>query len=188
MTAANMITLARIILIPAFMILATIPDEKTKLAAIIVFALASLTDGIDGYVARKYHQVTNFGKFIDPLADKLLVLSALLVLMLNGSLPIWAAMIILTREFTVTSLRMVAAAEGIVIQAAMWGKIKTFTQIICILILLFGWELRLGPGPLTLSSICIWLMTAVAVISGVDYIWSNFSVIKDGITQRGQKK
>ena len=188
MTVANMITLIRILLIPAFMFLATIPEGNAKLAAIIVFALASLTDGIDGYVARKYNQITNFGKFIDPLADKLLVLSALLVLMQSGSLPMWAAMIILTREFTVTSLRMVAAAEGIVIQAAMWGKVKTFTQIICILILLFGWDLQLGQGALTLSNLCIWLMTAVAVISGVDYIWSNFNVIKQGVTKRGQTK
>ena len=185
MTTANIITMVRIALIPIFMILATCEGTTSDVCALVIFAVASFTDGIDGYIARRYNQVTNFGKFMDPLADKLLVMSALLIFVENGTIPAWAAVLVLAREFAVTSLRMVAAADGIVIQAAVWGKIKTFTQIVCIIILL----LRLDPiviaGSLTLQSLCVYIMVAVTVISGIDYIKNNFSVIKDGFVQRG---
>lgn len=184
MTAANIITLTRILLIPAFMVLANRADAVSQVLALCIFALASLTDGLDGYIARKYKQVTNFGKFIDPLADKLLVMSALLIFVGQGVIPAWAAAVVLAREFAVTSLRMVAAADGVVIQAALWGKIKTFAQIICIIILL----LHPDPDPLlwalTLQNLCVAVMVIVSVISGINYIFNNFSVIRDGFFQK----
>ncbi len=184
MTTANIITMVRIVLIPVFMVLAYRTDQTSAILTIAIFAIASLTDGLDGYIARKYKQVTNFGKFIDPLADKLLVMSALLIFVQEGVIPAWAVTIILAREFTVTSLRMVAAADGVVIQAAFWGKLKTFSQIICILILLYQPEPLMLTSWLTLQTLCIFIMVAVSVISGVDYVVNNFSVIRDGITQK----
>ena len=186
MTAANMITLVRVALIPVFMVAASLNSGAARTVAIIVFVLASLTDGVDGYVARKYNQVTNFGKFIDPLADKLLVLSALLIFLADGIVPVWAVMVILSREFVVTSLRMVAAAEGIVIAAGIWGKIKTFSQIVCIILLFLHVENVVLVGAFTLQDLCVWVMAAVAVISGAVYLKNNFSVIKDG-TSKGSK-
>ena len=184
MTAANIITMVRILLIPVFMLLSYHDGSFSDMLALAIFVLASFTDGLDGYIARKYKQVTNFGKFIDPLADKLLVMSALLIFVEQGVIPAWTTAIVLAREFTVTSLRMVAAADGIVIQAAMWGKIKTFAQIICIVLLMLIPEPYLLFGPVTLQHLCIAVMVAVSVISCVDYVARNFSVIKDGFFQQ----
>lgn len=189
MTVANIITLVRIALVPIFMACALLGSKTdANFLALTIFVIASLTDSLDGYIARKYKQITTFGKFIDPLADKLLVTSALLVFVEMGIMPAWAVMIILTREFAVTSLRMVAAAGGIVIQAAFWGKIKTLVQIIGIIALLLGlgsYEIILG---ITVQNIAVVAMVAVAVISGIDYIVRNIEIIKDGMTQGGKKK
>lgn len=180
MTTANKVTLARIALIPVFMVLAALPQGWAQWAALGVFALASLTDGVDGYIARKYNQVSNFGKFVDPLADKLLVFAALLLFVADGRMPAWACMLILARELVVSSLRMVAASQGVVIQASIWGKIKTLSHLICILLLLAGFD-AVAPwaGPL-----CTWVMTLTAVISGIIYIKDNFAVVRDGVSAK----
>lgn len=170
------------------MIMATSQSYTVRLAAIIVFIIASLTDGVDGYIARKYNQVTNFGKFIDPLADKLLVCAALLILMGRGDLPAWCVMIIIAREFVITSLRMVAAADGKVIAASIWGKIKTFTQIICVIILLYDMHFWIIPDVINSAGVCVFLMAATALISCFFYVKDNFNVIKDGLTQKGDSK
>lgn len=185
MTTANIITLVRIALIPIFMILANQEGATANILALLIFALASLTDGVDGHIARKYNQVTNFGKFMDPLADKLLVMSAMLIFVEQGIMPSWAVVVILAREFMVTSLRMVAAADGLVIQASIWGKAKTVIQIFAIIVLLLKLDPIVLAGSLTLQNLCIYAMVAITVISGISYIKDNFSVIKDGFVQKG---
>lgn len=185
MTVPNILTMIRILLIPVFMICAADNNPVTDLAAVIIFCVASITDFVDGRLARKNNQVTNFGKFMDPLADKLLVMSALLIFVERGTVPAWAAVVILGREFAVTSLRMVAAAEGKVIAANMWGKAKTATTMVCLIVLL----IRVPPiklfGWITIQDVLVWLMVIVTVISGYTYIKDNFSVIHDGFTQKG---
>lgn len=180
MTTANKITLVRIALIPVFMVLMALESTWADWAAFCVFALASLTDGVDGYIARKYNQVSNFGKFVDPLADKLLVFAALLIFVADGRMPAWACMLILARELTVSSLRMVAASQGVVIQASIWGKIKTVSHMVCILLLLAGGDSWFGwIGPL-----CTWVMAVTATVSGVIYIKDNFAVLRDGVSKK----
>ena len=136
MTTANKITILRVLMIPLFLIAVFLREDYAQIVALIIFILASITDSIDGYVARKYNQSTNFGKFMDPLADKLLVTAAILVFVERGQMPSWAAMIIIAREFAVTGLRLVAAADGLVIAAATSGKIKTAVSIVAICIML----------------------------------------------------
>jgi len=186
MTAANIITVARVLMIPIFYVFAVGTGAAHATVAIIIFILASLTDGIDGYVARKYKQITNFGKFMDPLADKLLVMTALLIFVGQGVVPAWAVTLILAREFVVTSLRMVAAAEGIVIQAAMSGKAKTLIQMICISFLLLRTEPVILFGNFTAWDLSVVAMVLVSTYSGIDYVVKNTAVIKDGFTQRGK--
>ncbi len=187
MTAANKITLSRIAVIPFFLVFVSIDNKACRIIALILFILASLTDGVDGYVARKYDQVTNFGKFIDPLADKLLVCSALLALMMKGLTPLWCVALILFREFIVTSLRTVAAAEGVVIAASIWGKIKTFSQIVCIIILLAGINFTIIPNVLDVKLLCAIIMGFTTAFSGIKYVVDNFSVISDGVS-KGEHK
>ncbi|MEA5038676.1 MAG: CDP-diacylglycerol--glycerol-3-phosphate 3-phosphatidyltransferase [Clostridiaceae bacterium] len=186
MTIPNILTMIRVLLIPVFMFCAVDGSALTDWLAVVIFCVASFTDFVDGYLARKYNQITNFGKFMDPLADKLLVMSALLIFVERGTVPAWAAVVILGREFTVTSLRMVAAAEGKVIAANYWGKAKTLTTMICLILLL----IRVPPvtvfSGFTLQDLLVWLMVIVTVISGYTYVKDNFSVIKDGFTQKGE--
>jgi CDP-diacylglycerol--glycerol-3-phosphate 3-phosphatidyltransferase len=179
LTVASRITLARIALIPVFMWAMLKPFPYAGLLALVIFMVASLTDAVDGYLARRMNQVTNFGKFVDPLADKLLVTSALLVFVQRGEMSAWAAMIIVTREFLVTSLRMVAVAEGRVIAAVWAGKIKTVVQILCIAFLLtdVGCEVEAWPG-VTLNAVAVWLMAAAAIWSGVVYVARHRDVLK----------
>ncbi len=169
MTAANWITLSRIALIPVFMVTLSYDTPVAQILSLIIFIFASLTDGIDGYVARRFNQVTTFGKFIDPLADKLLVTTAIVYFVQDGRMRAWAAVIILTREFVVTSLRMVAASEGHIIAAGPSGKIKMVVQIICISFLLTPLY-EISMGPFTAGQASVLLMVAVTVWSGIDYI------------------
>lgn len=180
MTTANKITLARIALIPVFMVLASMRQTWAAWAAFAVFAAAGLTDGLDGYIARRYNQVSDFGKFVDPLADKLLVFAALLLFVADGRMPVWSCMLILARELVVSSLRMVAAVQGVVIQASVWGKIKTFSQMVCILLLLAGFDRLFG----WIVPVCAWVMALTAVISGAIYIRDNFAVVRDGVSAK----
>ena len=184
MTLPNILTCIRVLLIPVFMVLAYQNNMPCDIAALIVYVGACLTDYVDGYLARKNNQVTNFGKFMDPVADKLLVMAALLIFVEDGTIPAWAVAIILGREFIVSALRMVAASEGLVIAANMWGKAKTMITMITLIFLLCP----IGPvmlGPISLQDILIWITVIITTISGVTYIIDNFSVIKDGFTQKG---
>ena len=174
MTTANKITLARMMLIPIFMYSAISEGAQGNFVALALFAIASLTDGIDGKIARKYNQITDFGKLVDPLADKLLVMSALLILLEQGILSSWACIIILAREFVVSSLRSIAASKGVVLAAAFWGKLKTLSQLVCDVVLY---------GSLTLKKLSIWVMVFFTVFSGYDYLKRNFYLIKDGVSK-----
>ncbi len=137
MNLANKLTLIRIFLVPVFLVFIAVKDiPYGSFIATFIFILASLTDKLDGYIARSRNQITNFGKFMDPLADKLLVTAALISLVDLQVVPGWAAVVIIAREFAVSGLRSIAAAQGRVIAASWWGKIKTVIQIIAIILLL----------------------------------------------------
>ena len=176
MTTANAITLARIALIPVFVIFLYADFPYSNLIALLLFSIASLTDGIDGYIARKYNQVTNFGKFIDPLADKLLVTAAILIFVEQGKMPAVMAVLILSREFIVTSLRVVAISQGKVLAAALSGKIKTVTQIVCIIVMLSPFASNTFFS-FTLNDISVWVMTLVTIYSGYDYLKNGAGLI-----------
>lgn len=186
MISANHITLIRIAMIPFFMFFAYKGDPKSMFIALIIFIIASATDALDGYIARKYNQITDFGKFIDPLADKLLVLSALLIFVENGQMPSVFCFIILAREFIITSMRTVIMGKGKVLAASMSGKIKTVVQIlgICIMFTNFAY-ISIGTFPIIgsvdINDIAVWSITLVTIWSGMDYLKANWAFIKDGI-------
>ena len=174
MTTANKVTMLRIAMIPMFMAVSYTDMRYSELFALIVFAVASITDSVDGYIARKYNQISDFGKFMDPVADKLLVFAALLIFVERGQMPSWAAMTILVREFAVTSLRLVAVEGGVVLAAGTSGKIKTVVSIIGICFMLtpiHGFELL--PGLLTVDSFAVWLMVITTLWSGIEYFYTN---------------
>lgn len=176
MNLPNRLTLARIIIIPIFMAFLLIQDAKghtifpyQDVVAALIFIVAATTDGLDGYIARKRGQVTNLGKFMDPLADKLLVSAALISLVELGKVPAWIAWVILGREFAVTGLRAIASAEGIIISASKLGKIKTVTQVIAIsAILLNDWPFSLLHIPIGQPFLYIALF--FTIWSGLDYL------------------
>ena len=185
MTIPNILTCIRVLLIPVFLVLAYQPSPKCAIWALVVYIVACCTDFVDGYLARKWHQITDFGKFMDPVADKILVLAALMIFVEQGTVPGWAAVIILGREFIVSSLRMVAAASGKVIAANWWGKAKTCITMITWILLL----LRLDPimlGSVSLQNLLIWVTVTITAISGITYITQNKAVILDGLTQKGK--
>ena len=180
MNTANKLTLLRVVLIPFFIVFALFTQTYAQIIAIAVFIIASVTDFLDGYIARKYNMVSDFGKFLDPLADKLLVTAALCVLVARGDMSVWILFIITVREFIVTGMRLIAAAKGIVIAASIWGKIKTMMQLIVIPVALlpdFGQYAPLFAGFSVMSGI-LWLVAVVTVISGVEYIIKNIDLIK----------
>ena len=192
MNLANKLTILRIILIPFFLVFITIKGILYgKLIAIIIFVIASITDKLDGYIARSRNQITRFGKFMDPLADKLLVTAALVSLVEYHIIPSWAAMIIIAREFAVTGLRSLAAAEGIVIAASAWGKAKTVTQIIAIILALINLNYnhvsmviikRIVMYPHRFlnytTHIAMTVAIAITIISGIDYFIKNKDVVR----------
>ncbi len=181
MNTANKLTLLRVILVPIFMVLFMIDSAACHYAALGVFVLASVTDWLDGYVARKYDQMTTFGKFVDPLADKVLTTAAFLILMHYGRMSVWALMIVLAREFMVAGVRLVAAGEGKVVAASMWGKLKTVTQMIAIIAAMLLLPVRstvFGVQPRLISDILIWLSVLFTVISGVDYLVKNWRLME----------
>ena len=180
MTTANKITLARIALIPFFVVFALINNPVSQLTALILFCLASFTDFLDGYIARKYNQITDFGKFVDPLADKLLVTAALIVFVGQGKMASWMVFIILAREFIITSLRNVAAAKGQVMAAAWSGKVKTCVQIAGVIVIFLESSL-LGTDFLT--PIAGWVVTLVTIYSGYDYLHRNWALVAEGATR-----
>lgn len=174
MNTANKITILRILLVPVFMFLLLMDGIGYRIAALAVFVIASATDGVDGYIARHYNQITTFGKFVDPLADKMLTTAAFLILLYYGKMSPWAVMIILAREFMVSGIRLVAAAEGKVIAASMWGKLKTVSQMAAVIaaIILMYPEFSEAPAML-ITNILIWISVILTVISGADYLWKN---------------
>lgn len=177
MNLANKITIARIFLIPIFMVflLAKIPYGVT--IAALIFIIAALTDSLDGYIARSKNQITKLGKFMDPLADKLLVTAALVSLVQMDKLSAWVVVVIISREFVVSVFRAIAAAEGIVIAASPWGKAKTVSQIVAIIsILLNNYPFNLFGFPF--ASLAIWIAVILTIISGIDYVYSNRRVLK----------
>lgn len=174
MNTANKLTILRIILVPVFMVLLMIENTGCRIAALAVFIIAALTDAADGYIARNYNQITNFGKFMDPLADKMLTTAAFLIFLYYGRMSPWAVMIVLAREFMVSGVRLIAAAGGNVIAASFWGKLKTVSQMVAIIaaiILLLPFFPQ--AAAILITDILIWLSVALTLISGADYLWKN---------------
>ncbi len=202
MNLPNKITLVRIFLVPIFMIVMFLPVPYANLIAFFIFIVASLTDFIDGRLARSKNLVTNFGKFLDPLADKLLVAAALIALVGQDKLPSWIATVIIAREFIVTGIRLIASNEGRVIAASIWGKMKTVTQIIAIsLLLIDNYRLPADESDIfmvqkfqnlianfnvapvegvvgILAIIMVAVATVATIFSGYDYIVKNKDVLK----------
>lgn len=179
MNTANKITMLRVVLVPIFMVLFLIDSTLCRTAALLVFIIASITDAIDGYIARHYNQITSFGKFVDPLADKMLTTAAFLILLYMGRISPWAVMIILAREFMVTGVRLLAAAEGNVIAASFWGKLKTVSQMVAIIAAI----ILIDPffptdAAIIITNILVWISVIFTALSGIDYLWKNRSLIK----------
>ncbi|WP_449353928.1 CDP-diacylglycerol--glycerol-3-phosphate 3-phosphatidyltransferase [Virgibacillus natechei] len=189
MNIPNKITISRIFLIPIFIILLSVPFDWgewnvgeghlpiSHFAAALLFIIASTTDWIDGYYARKYNLVTNLGKFLDPLADKLLVAAALILLIEMGLAPAWVVILIISREFAVTGLRLVAAGEGIVLAASSMGKLKTVTQIVAAAsLLLHNFPFSYVGFPF--ATIMLYIALFFTVYSGYDYFVKNWHVMR----------
>ncbi len=188
MNLANKITIARIILAPLFMIFLLMSIPFGEFVAFGLFIIASATDALDGYIARSRKQVTNFGKFLDPLADKMLIAAALIALVGLGNLNPLVAFVIIGREFAVTGLRVIAAGENVVISASNLGKLKTITQIVAISALMFqaGLESLVSVASerldalTTIVNISLVLAVIITIVSGVDYFYKNKDIIRLG--------
>ncbi|HPZ42442.1 MAG TPA: CDP-diacylglycerol--glycerol-3-phosphate 3-phosphatidyltransferase [Bacillota bacterium] len=177
MNLPNSLTLARLLLIPVFLVLVSLESLYTDAIAAAVFVLSAVTDGLDGYYARKNKQVTLLGKFMDPLVDKLLISAALVVLVELGRLPGWIAVVIISREFAVTGLRSIAAAEGVIITASKLGKIKTVTQVIAITAL-FLRDYPFSLIHLPFASIAMAVALLFTLWSGLDYFMKAWKFLK----------
>lgn len=175
MNTLNKLTLFRVVMIPFFVVfmLAPIGGAAAKWIALAIFIIASLTDALDGYLARRDNLITDFGKFMDPLADKLLVCSALICLVELDKIPCWVVIIIIAREFIISGFRLIAADNGVVIAASYWGKFKTVSQMVMIILLIAD----LGGVFYTIGQIFIYLSMALTVISLIDYLIKNRNVI-----------
>lgn len=177
MNLPNKITLARVCMIPVFLVFmlnTAIPYHNYIAAA--VFIVAALSDMVDGYIARKYKLITNFGKFMDPLADKLLVSSALICFVQLHTIPAWIVIVIISREFIISGFRLIASDNGVVLAASWWGKIKTTVQMIMSILLIVNFDSTLFNA---LEQITIYGALALTVISLIDYMVKNISVIKE---------
>ena len=176
MNLPNKLTVVRMVLVPFFVaaLLLSKTNDSLKWVALALFVIASLTDFADGYIARKYNLVTNFGKFMDPLADKLLVCSAMICLIPLGRIPAWIVCIIVAREFAISGFRLIAAEKGTVIAASYWGKFKTTFQMIMVILMLAD-----IPQLHTLTQVIMWIATILTIVSLVDYIYKNKDVLKD---------
>lgn len=177
MNLPNKITIFRVGMIPVFLVFMLVPGIPfNNYIATAVFVIACISDAVDGHLARKNNLVTNFGKFMDPLADKLLVCSALICFVELNLMPAWMVIVIIAREFIISGFRTVAADSGVVIAASYWGKFKTIVQmIVCIMLIVrlpFSW-MRI------LEEIFMWLALALTLISLFEYLWKNRKVIKD---------
>ena len=175
MNTPNKLTVARMIIVPFLVVflLTGWGDDANRYISLALFVVASVTDWFDGYLARKNNLVTNFGKFMAPLADKLLVCSAMICMIELNRLPAWFVIIIIGREFIISGFRLIAAENGIVIAANYWGKFKTASQMIMIILLI----LHFDGIFVTLEQLFIWLSLALTIISLITYIWQNKSVL-----------
>jgi CDP-diacylglycerol--glycerol-3-phosphate 3-phosphatidyltransferase len=181
MNLPNKLTLLRIIMIPFFVVCMLLkPDSfSMRIAADIIFIAASFTDMLDGKIARKYNLITDFGKFMDPLADKLLVCSALICLLSVGQLSAWVVIVIISREFIISGFRLIASDNGIVIAASYWGKAKTVSQMLMIIYLIFTGTIKDNSGAYIFGQVMIYVSVVLTVVSLIDYLWKNRGVLKE---------
>ena len=178
MNLPNKLTVLRVIMIPFFVFFLLWEggqNQTFRLISLAIFIVASLTDLLDGKIARKYNLVTNFGKFMDPLADKLLVCSALICLIELGELPAWMVIIIISREFIISGFRLVASDNGVVIAASYWGKFKTTFQMIAVILMIFN-----IPALKTVTFIMLAAAVVLTIVSLVDYVAKNIEVLTKG--------
>ena len=176
MNLPNKLTMLRVVMIPFFVVFMLVPiaGDADKWIALALFIAASLTDMLDGHIARKYHLVTNFGKFMDPLADKLLVCSALICLVDLGRIPSWIVIVIIAREFIISGFRLIASDNGVVIAASYWGKFKTTFQMIAVCLLIADLEMLN-----VITQITLWIAVILTVVSLIDYLIKNKNVMKE---------
>ena len=178
MNLPNKLTTLRVIMIPffVFFLLWQNGENRTfRMIALALFIIASLTDLLDGKIARKYNLVTNFGKFMDPLADKLLVCSALICLIELNALPAWMVIVIISREFIISGFRLIAADNGVVIAASYWGKFKTTFQMVSVVLLILDIQ-----ALAFVTTICVWIALLLTIVSLVDYIYKNHKILTEG--------
>ena len=178
MNLPNKLTVLRVIMVPffVFFMLTDTGGAANKWIALVIFCVASLTDMLDGKIARARNLVTNFGKFMDPLADKLLVCSAMICLITAGQLAAWIVIIIIAREFIISGFRLVAADNGIVIAASYWGKFKTVSQMAMIIVLIADF----GGVFTVIGNVLIWVSLILTVVSLIDYVEKNIEVLTPG--------
>ena len=178
MNLPNKLTTLRVIMIPffVFFLLWQNGENRTfRMIALALFIIASLTDLLDGKIARKYNLVTNFGKFMDPLADKLLVCSALICLIELNALPAWMVIVIISREFIISGFRLIASDNGGVIAASYWGKFKTTFQMVSVVLLILDIQ-----ALAFVTTICVWIALLLTIVSLVDYIYKNHKILTEG--------
>ena len=172
MNTANKLTMLRVIMIPAFLLVLYLGIPFATYVALAIFIVASLTDWLDGYIARHCNQTTDFGKFMDPLADKCLVIAAMLWFVEIGQMPAWALLIVVVREFAVSGIRMQAANLGRVIAAGWSGKVKTASTMVCICLMML-------PIPAVINTVCVWVIVITTLYSGMEYLLNNKDVISN---------
>lgn len=178
MNLPNKLTTLRVIMIPFFVFFLLWQNGENytfRMIALALFIIASLTDLLDGKIARKYNLVTNFGKFMDPLADKLLVCSALICLIELNALHAWMVIIIISREFIISGFRLIASDNGVVIAASYWGKFKTTFQMVSVVLLILD-----IPALAFVTTICVWIALVLTIVSLVDYIYKNHKILTEG--------
>lgn len=178
MNLPNKLTTLRVIMIPFFVFFLLWQNGENytfRMIALALFIIASLTDLLDGKIARKYNLVTNFGKFMDPLADKLLVCSALICLIELNALPAWMVIIIISREFIISGFRLIASDNGVVIAASYWGKFKTTFHMVSVVLLILD-----IPALAFVTTICVWIALLLTIVSLVDYIYKNHKILTEG--------
>ena len=178
MNTPNKLTIARMILVPFFVlfILTGWGGDANRYICLAIFVVASITDWFDGYLARKNNLVTNFGKFMDPLADKLLVCSALICMIELDRLPAWFVIIIIAREFIISGFRLIAAENGVVIAANYWGKFKTTFQMLMVIVLILNFDNCYFQ---LLGTVLTYIALVLTVVSLIDYLWKNTAVLKE---------
>ena len=178
MNLPNKITILRVLMIPVFLVILlvdTIPFNE--IIALVVFALACITDAIDGHIARKYNLITDFGKFMDPIADKLLVSSALICFTAQGLIPAWIVVVIISREFIINGFRLIAAEKGVVIAAGKTGKLKTAVQMVMCILFIINFDNEIVN---IVEQVFMWLALILTVVSLTEYLYKNRKIITEG--------